>query len=249
VSIIKKEVIAVTFFLAILAVFNVAANAQQAGTIINSDPPGAAITLDGEYKLTATTPCRLPDNITGKFMMKAMMPGYETWSGDIMIIPGQANNFAFNMSAKTRLKAGLRSLFIPGWGQWYGGDKTRAFVVNFATLGFGVGTLIADHDFRVKKDDYDEANSDLANATSYEEITRLRQLVINRNRDAYNAETTRNTFVIITAALWAYNIFDSMVFFPERKLYFHQESIPIKQASIQPNFSLNTVGLTLTATF
>jgi hypothetical protein len=235
--------------MAIVFGFNAVILAQETSTIISSDPPGAAVTLDGEYKLSATTPCRLPGNINGKFALRAIMPGYESWTGDIVIIPGQENRFSFGMSAKTRFKAGLRSMFIPGWGQYYGGDKTRAFIVNVTTLGFGIGTIIADHDFRVKRDDFQEAQIDLANATSSTEITRLRQLVIDKNRDAYDAETTRNTFIIITGALWAYNIFDSIVFFPERKLYFHQESIPIKQASIKPDLGINKIGLTLTATF
>lgn len=224
-------------------------SAQEANTIINSDPPGAAITLDGEYKISATTPCRFPETIVGKFTLRAMMPGYENWSGEIMIIPGQENHFTFGLSPKTRLKAGLRSLFMPGWGQYYAGNKTRAFVVNITTLGFGVGTLLADHKFRNKQNDYEQAQMDLDNATSYEEIARLRQLVIDKNREAYDAETLRNTFLYATAGLWAYNLLDAIIFFPDHKLYFHQESMPIKEAHIEPEIDLDKVSLKLTASF
>ncbi len=39
--------------------------AQKTSTLINSDPPGVILSLEGEYRITATTPCRLPENITG----------------------------------------------------------------------------------------------------------------------------------------------------------------------------------------
>jgi len=245
----KKDSIAALMILAILIISSVVVSAQEHSTIINSDPPGAAITLDGEYKLSATTPCRLPDNINGKFSLRAIMPGYESWNGDIVIIPGQENRFSFGMSAKTRYKAALRSLFMPGWGQYYAGEKNKAIFFNVLTIGAGIGTLVTDYDFRQKRDDYDQAIIDLGNASTYEEITELRQLVIDKNREAYDAETKRNTFAIVTAALWAYNVVDALVFFPERKLYFHQESIPIKEAELKPDVGLNKVGLKLTATF
>jgi len=101
---------------------------DEAGTVINSEPPGAAISLEGDYTINATTPCRLPDNLNGRYMLRASMPGYESWSGDIMIVPGQNNYFSFSLSSKTRYKAALRSLFFPGWGQYYSGQRTRAFL-------------------------------------------------------------------------------------------------------------------------
>jgi hypothetical protein len=245
----RKEIITGLMAIAI-GLFGCAESiAQNTGAIITSNPPGAAITLDGEYKLSATTPCRLPDNVTGRFTLKATMPGYESWKGDIVIIPGQENKYSFGLSPKTRAKAAVRSLFMPGWGQYYSGQTTRAYVVNITTLGFGIGTIIADYDFRQKRDDYKQAQADLDNATSYEEISRLRQLVFDKNRDAYDAETTRNTFAIITAALWAYNVLDALVFFPENKLYFHQGGLPVKEAAIEPEVSLKKIGVKLTATF
>lgn len=46
------------------------AYAQETSTVISSDPPGASITLEGEYDLSATTPCRLPDNVNGKLSLR-----------------------------------------------------------------------------------------------------------------------------------------------------------------------------------
>lgn len=225
------------------------AYAQETSTVISSDPPGASITLEGEYNLSATTPCRLPDNVNGKFELKANMSGYESWSGDVIILPGQENHFSFSLAPKTRLKAAFRSLFMPGWGQYYAGLKEKAFILNIGTIGFAIGTVLVDSDFRQKRDDYNQAVVDLNNASSYDEVSRLRSLVIDKNRQAYDAETRRNALAIITAGLWAYNILDAVIFFPDKKLYFHQGGVPVQGASIRPVFDGDKIGLSLTAAF
>ncbi|RKX20001.1 MAG: hypothetical protein DRP26_02470, partial [Candidatus Zixiibacteriota bacterium] len=125
--------------------------AQKTSTLINSDPPGVILSLEGEYRITATTPCRLPENITGFYRLKARLTGYETWDGEIMILPGQDNTFSFTLSPKTRFKAGLRSLFFPGWGQYYSDQRYRAALLSLSTLGLGVASLIADADYRRKR--------------------------------------------------------------------------------------------------
>lgn len=177
------------------------------------------------------------------------MSGYESWGGDIIILPGQENHFSFSLAPKTRVKAALRSLFLPGWGQYYAGLKEKAFVLNIGTVGFAIGTVLADSDFRQKRDDYNQAIVDLSNASTYDDVSRLRSLVIDKNREAYDAETRRNALVIITAGLWAYNILDAVIFFPDKKLYFHQSGIPVQGASIGPVFDGNKIGLGLTASF
>lgn len=246
---IKKTKVVGLILLALILGLNSNLCAQETGSIINSNPPGAAITLDGEYQLSATTPVRLPDNINGRFKLKAMLPGYESWSGDVVLLPGQQNRFSFRLAPKTRFKAMVRSLFIPGWGQYYADEKKKALVINIATLGMGVGAVIADYDFRRKRDDYNQAKIDYSNASTYEEREELRELVVDKNRDAYDAETLRNSFLYATAAIWAYNVLDAIIFFPDNKLQFHQESMPIKEAQIEPDVNLDQVGLKLTASF
>jgi hypothetical protein len=218
-------------------------SAQERLTIIDSNPPGAFLTLEGEYRISATTPCRIPDNIIGNYHMKAKMPGFESWSGDIFILPNQDNSFSFKLSPKTRFKASVRSLFIPGWGQYYSGQTFRSLILGFGTIGAGVATLFADGDFRHKRDDYNQAKIDRDNPrTNNEEFTRLWGLARAKNREAYDAETRRNTLIGVTIGIWAYNIIDAALFFPERKLI---TGLP----KIQANFDGQMTHLKLTATF
>jgi hypothetical protein len=231
-----------------IAFFSSIAHAQETSTIINSDPPGAAISLDGEYQLNATTPCRLPENISGIYELKALMPGYESWNGEIMIAPGQSNRFSFALAPKTRLKSAMRSVFIPGWGQYYSGQKERAFIFSLTAIGFGIGAVIADSDFRKKRDDYNRAKLDLADAASADEVSQLRDLVIERNRQAYDAETTRNMLVIITAGVYVYNVLDALIFFPDKKLIF-QGTVPVDMPKIETGFDGEEINVKLTASF
>ena len=145
-------------------------------------------------------------------------------------------------------KAFEMSLLVPGWGQYYSGQKERALVFSLTAVGFGIGAVIADGDFRKKRDDYDRAKLDLANAVSADEINRLRDLVITNNREAYDAETTRNMLVIVTAGVYVYNILDALVFFPDKKLIF-QGTVPTDKPKIEADFDGDRVGLKLTASF
>lgn len=238
------------YLLIILGIFtcSVTVFAQKTSTLINSDPPGVILSLEGEYNITATTPCRLPENITGFYSLKAKLSGYETWGGEIMILPGQDNTFAFSLSPKTRFKAGLRSLFFPGWGQYYSDQRGRAALLSLSTLGVGVASLIADGDYRKKRDDYFQAQTDLANAVTAEEILQLRDLVREKNRQAYNAETTRNVLIGTTVGLWVYNLIDAVIFFPERKLVF-QKPLTIGITQIKADFDGQKTSLRLIAMF
>jgi hypothetical protein len=228
--------------LATIVIWAIPAVAQQYRTTIETNPPGAFLTLDGEYRISATAPCRIPDNIIGNYRLKARLPGYESWSGDILILPNQDNAISFKMAPKTRLKASLRSLIIPGWGQYYSGQKTRSLIIGFGTIGAGIGAYLADNDFRKKRDNYFDAKIDLANARTEEEINRLWEITREKNREAYDAETTRNTLTGIAIGMWAYNILDAMIFFPEHKLI---SGLP----KVNANFDGQAAQIKLTAAF
>jgi hypothetical protein len=229
-------------FMVVVMIMATPVAAQEHRTTIDSNPPGAFLTLEGEFRISATAPCRIPDNIIGNYRLKARQPGDESWSGDVLILPNQDNMFALNLSPKTRIKASLRSLIIPGWGQYYSGQKTRSLIVGLGTIGAGIGALIADSDYRRKRDDYFDAKIDLANATTEEELNRLWALTRSKNRDAYDAETTRNTLTGLAIGMWAYNVLDAMIFFPEHKLI---SGLP----KVQANFDGTQAQLKLTAAF
>ena len=80
------------------------------------------------------------------------------------------------------------------------------------------------------------------------QISTVPNIVFDRNREAYDAETTRNTIAVITAGVYIYNILDAIVFFPEKKLIF-QGTVPMDLPKIEAGFDGETVGVKLTASF
>lgn len=165
-----------------------------------------------------------------------------------MIMPDQDNTISFSLSPRTRVKAGLRSLFIPGWGQYYSRNRTKAFVFGLSTLGAGIASLALNEDLRIKRRDYNQAMTDLANASSAEEILSLSNLVNERFRDMDNAESDRNLLIAVTAGLWAYNVLDALIFFPQHKLTSHKTDSEFTPR-IEADFREGRTTLKLVAAF
>jgi hypothetical protein len=89
---------------------------------------------------------------------------------------------------------------------------------------------------------------DLENASSYDEVIRLRSALIDLNREAYDAESTRNVLIGITAGLYVYNILDALIFFPDRKLMFPGTG-PGDLPRVEAGYDGETLKLRLAASF
>jgi hypothetical protein len=114
----------------------------------------------------------------------------------------------------------LRSTILPGWGQAYSGEKFRGYLITAATASAAVAVFYLDRSFDKKLNDYNRARDEFNSATAIEERIALKSYMDEKQRDAYIAETDRNTILAVGAALWAYNILDALLFFPESDAYF-----------------------------
>jgi hypothetical protein len=171
--------------------------------LISTRPSGATIYLYGAYDLVANTPARLPSDLSGQYRAKITRPGYENWKGELTFVPGSVNDIEIKLSKKTRKKALLRSFFIPGWGQMYSGNA-----------------YLTDRRYQKKRSDYDIALGEYYDAQSIEDRVRLKANLNEKQKTAYDAETDRRTAVLIGAAIWAFNIIDALVFFPEKDVFY-----------------------------
>jgi hypothetical protein len=147
-------------------------------------------------------------------------PGYESWKGDLSFLPESSNSVNINLNKKTRFKAGLRSLFIPGWGQHYEGCSTRGAAFTLGVIGTATILFFSDRRYQDKRDDFDIANQNYFNASSADERNRLKAIRDATQQTAYRAETDRRRIFYVGVGLWIYNIFDSMIFFPEESAYY-----------------------------
>ncbi len=209
------SVISIVMFLPVLS------GAQQATSYsLTTNPAGATASFSGEYNLVVNTPANLPANLSGKYKVRICRPGYETWKGELSFLPGSASNVNVNLSKKTRFKAGIRSMLIPGWGQHYSGNSFRGAVFTLGAIGAATGFYFADRRFSDKKDDYNIALQNYYGATSIDELNRLRVISESARKTASDAEKNRNLLVYTGVGIWVYNFFDSVIFFPEGSAYY-----------------------------
>ncbi len=187
---------------------------------ISTRPPGATIYLYGEHHLVANTPARLPPQLSGLYRAKITRPGYENWNGELTLVPGIANDIDIKLSRKTRQKALLRSFFIPGWGQMYSGSSFRGSLFTTGVVVSAVVVYLTDKRYQKKRSDYDIALGEYYDAQSIEDRIRLKSNLNEKQKTAYDAETDRRTAFVIGAAIWAFNIVDALVFFPEKDVFY-----------------------------
>ncbi len=192
---------------------------DQQITIVTS-PPGATVFLYGEMDLIANTPARLPLKLSGRYQAKITRPGYETWKGDLTFVPGSNNNFEIKMTRKSRLKAGLRSVFVPGWGQIYSGKKTGGIMLTSGAAVSAVAVYFTDSRYKDKFSDYNIAIMNYTNAVSIEDRIRYKTILDDKQRTAYRAETDRRIAIAAAGALWVFNVLDAVLFFPETDLFY-----------------------------
>jgi hypothetical protein len=181
---------------------------------IISNPPGVTVNLDGPYQLTTTTPADITQELVGTYRVKAEKFGYESWNSHITLTPDQPASLRISLSPKTRVKAALRSILLPGWGQFYSDRKGWGYFFAAGSLVMATGFVLADLHYSNEYDDYLDARKEFEEATSIEEKTDLKQKLDDRQREAYDAQNLRNAAVGIGIAFWAYNVLDNIVFFP-----------------------------------
>ena len=198
------------------------AAAQNQETIrINTNPSGATVYLKGDFEYIAKTPANLPSNLAGQYKAKITRPGYESWKGNLTFVPGNQNNFNIELKRKTRIKAGFRSLFIPGWGQIYSGNTTRGSLITLSAAFAAGGLYLLDKDYQDKRSDYDIAAEAYHNSgLSIDEKNRLKAILDKQQKRAYNAETDRRNAFYFLAGIWSYNLLDAIIFFPDNDSYF-----------------------------
>lgn len=207
---------------------------------ITSTPPGVTVNLQGAYQMTTTTPADITQELIGTYRVKAEKFGYETWESYLTLTPNQPSSLKITLSPKTRVKASLRSLILPGWGQFYSGRKGWGYFFALGSLTLASGFVLADLHYSNQYDDFVDVRNEFDNASTFEQKIALKQKMDDKQREAYDAQNLRNTALGIAVAFWAYNVVDNMVFFPS------PESGVFERLSTSYDFQSGQVRLTYT---
>jgi hypothetical protein len=140
--------------------------------------------------------------------------GYESWETYITLTPDQPASLKIKLSPKTRHKAALRSVLIPGWGQFYSERKGWGYFFAVGTATLAAGFILADLHYSTQYDQFVDVRNELDRATTVMEKTNLKQKLDDEQREAYDAENLRNASLGIAIGFWAFNVVDNIFFFP-----------------------------------
>ena len=243
-----KRILTAFLFILIFPVLISAQTTSGGGLQVESTPPGAEVILRGEAVVTGVTPTIFSQPLVGEYGIEIKKYGYEKYSSKVVLDPARPLTLTIDLTPKSRYKAAVRSMLIPGWGQIYGEQKTKGFLLNLLAVGSVAAYLITDHDYNNKYDDFKASrqayDSTVANGGSYADI-RARYLNLEAAReDAYDAETRRRVSIGAVIGVWSIGLLDALFFFPEEKGTFS-----VKGLTVKPTTDFNTVGLTLTKSF
>ncbi len=215
--------------------------------IIHSNPEGAQVTLSGEVVVSGVSPVRFRHPLIGNYKLILKKHGYESYSTRVVLDPTRQMEINVRLSPKTRFKAAVRSLFIPGWGQKYSDRKARGYLFGTLAVGSIIAYFVTDADFDDKYDLYQEKLREYDSLSTTGNITDLRRLKRELDKaqdDAYDAENGRRVATGAAIATWGINLLDVLFFFPEEKA-----NVSVKGLSVRPSAAPGKVGLTVSKRF
>ncbi len=137
-----------------LAAATYAQNATDATVTVTSNPSGATVMLSGDMTVAGVTPAIFTQRLAGYFKITAYRDGYENYNSSVLLSGRDATTIDVKLKPKTRVKAALRSIVIPGWGQQYYGAKAKGNVMFVSALVAGATAGIMHLRFDNKRDDY-----------------------------------------------------------------------------------------------
>jgi hypothetical protein len=211
---------------------------------VTSKPSGTTVILSGDYTVAGITPTSFSQNLLGLYRITAHHEGYETYHSTVVLSGREAVALDIKMVAKTRLRAAMRSLVFPGWGQNYVGSRTKGSLLTIGTLAAVATTGIMHLRCESRRHDYDDYDAIYRQTRSVEEREKMLAKHYALQKDAYDAERGRNIALGVLAGIWAYNLLDAILFFPDYGL-----SVSGTNLGLYPDPNLRGIRVVGTVTF
>lgn len=219
--------------------------AQDEGNVlVNTDPQGSLVTLHGDLTLSGVSPVQFNRSLSGKYRIEVTRDGYENYHSTAYFSSTQVTQLDIHLVPKRRIKAFARSLIIPGWGQKYYGNGYKAAFFFLGTVASAVGYAVVRDDYSSKKDDYEARLAAYQDATHWSDLPRLQADMLDAQQRANDAEDWVNIMAGVTVGVYALNLLDTFLFFPEYTSYTEYKAI-----TAAPDVGHNRVGLTVSLNF
>lgn len=183
---------------------------------IIASPRGTVVMLEGEYGVAGRAPLTIDHGLDGSYRIRAKRWGYENYSAVHRFKAGVSQRVTIRLTRKTRGRAFVRSLVIPGWGQSYTDQKFKSYFIRASALSSLIYLVSRDAKYQNAVDDFDAAVTRLElNQKNSELRDRLLLEVQDAQRIMDDRFDKRRTALIILGGVYIYNLLDSLLFFPD----------------------------------
>jgi hypothetical protein len=175
---------------------------------IESLPGGASVTIDGES--VGTTPVLNYRVVEGSHKIALHLMGYETHRQALTAQASEMKPISIVLIPKARKKVIIKSLIIPGRGQWYAGHRAKGALMTtlqIATIGCAVG---ATSSAMKAKDDYDKALTEYRENIIWD-FPSLRKNVNDTYGKASSASTLQIAYFAAATVVYAWNVIDAVL--------------------------------------
>ncbi len=230
--VIKKIVISILVF----SCSSISAQNLMRGDVkVSSNPDGAMVRITGEVTVAGVTPARFEQLLIGDYRLDIRKYGYESYSSRILVDPSEPMNIDIHLVPKTRFKAAVRSILIPGWGQRYFEKGKRGTLYTALAVASVAGYFLADNEFDDKFDLYEArlARYDsLATLGTLGELRTLKPQLDEAQQDAYDAENVRRVAIGSVIAVWSINVLDVLFFSVPNRATFSVKGLSVNPGSI-----------------
>jgi hypothetical protein len=175
-----------------------------------SRPSRASFRLIGDQSIVGRTPMTLDRGLVGRYRVWGEDIGYERWKKTIVLDGVSADTVWMTLARKNALKAGIRSLIFPGWGQFYDDHHGRATIILTAVTLVAGGGIWAQIDYKHRSDDLDHAKAQFAVSPTPENLAAVGHAT-NRFNDASNV---RKGVLIAGATVYGIAFLDAVFAVP-----------------------------------
>jgi TolB-like protein len=150
----------------------------------------------------------------GESRIKVAAKGYSTWRWEGRLRDGEAVSLNVDLNPKSRVGAGILSVFIPGLGQMYSGHGGRGMLLLLAHAGLGVYGYGQYREYADARHNYELATEDYRRAIGDIEIAAAQTIMEERWVTMQDARDPFKTTVIALSAVYLINVLDSIIFMP-----------------------------------
>lgn len=179
-----------------------------------SRPVGASFRIVGDQVVVGRTPVTLDRGFAGRYRVSGSEIGYERWSRSLVLDGVTADTLWMTLRQKGALRAGARSLILPGWGQRYDEHPARGMVFLIAEIAAGAGLGVAELRYRDRVDAFEAADAAYRAAQTpagADAAFAARQSAADRAEDTYQL---RQVLLGAAVTIWGLSVIEAAAFVP-----------------------------------